>query len=124
MRSVIESPIKPMGHYSSGAVGGGLIFVSGQAPTDPATGQLIEKEFRDQARQCLRNVQTVLRAAGGSMDDIVKTTAFLHDWADYAALNEVYAEFFPSNPPARSTVQGSRPFGHRIAIEAIALAKA
>lgn len=123
MRNVIETGIKPMGHYSSAATGGGLIFVSGQAPTEPASGELVEKEFRDQARQCLRNVQTVLRAAGVSLDDVVKTTVFLHDWNDFAALNEVYAEFFPHHPPARSTVQGSRPAGQRIAIEAIAVAK-
>lgn len=123
MRQTIETGVKPVGHYASATVGGGLVFVSGQGPTEPETGRLVDGDFRAQARQCLRNVEAILRAQGGTLDDVVKTTVFLHDWSDFAVLNEVYAEFFPREPPARSTVQGSRPFGHRLAIEAVALAQ-
>ena len=102
-------------------MGGGLLFVSGQPPADLATGALAPGGFREQARQCLRNVETVVRLAGGTLDDVVKTTVWLHDWSDYDALNEVYAEFFPRDPPARSTVQGARPGGQRLAVEAVAV---
>lgn len=122
MREVVEAGLPAAGHYSAAAIGGGLIFVSGQGPMDPRTGGVVEGDFRAKARQCLRNVETALKAAGASLDDVVKTTALLHDWSDFAALNEVYAEFFPTKPPARSTIQGARPPGHQLAIEAIAVA--
>ena len=124
MREVVHAAGLPAaGHYSSAAIGAGLVFVSGQGPMDPATGRVLEGDFRAKARQCLRNVETALKAAGGSLDDVVKTTVFLHDWSDFAALNEVYAELFPTDPPARSTVQGARPPGHLLAIEAVAVAR-
>ena len=123
MRRTVGEGLRFPGHFSGGAVGGGLLFVSGQPPTDLRTGELVPGGFREQARQCLRNVEHVVRLAGGTLDDVVKTTVWLHDWDDYAALNEVYAEFFPTAPPARSTVQGARPGGHRVAIEAVAVAR-
>lgn len=122
MREAIEAGPRPMGTFTNGVLGGGFVFVSGQPPIDPMTGA-IPQDFRQQARQCLRNVEMVVKAAGGSLDDVVKTTVWLHDWSDYAALNEVYAEVFPRAPPARSTVQSARPPPHRLAIEAIALAR-
>lgn len=121
MRDVIGEGLRLPGHFSAGILSEGLLFVSGQPPTDLATGELAQGGFREQARQCLRNVERVVELAGGTRDDIVKTTVWLHDWSDYAALNDAYAEFFPTRPPARSTVQGSRPFGQRLAIEAIAV---
>lgn len=121
MRATIDAPVPAVGHYSSGAVGAGLVFVSGQGPMDPKTNAVVQGDFREKARQCLRNVAAVLEAAGGSMDDVVKTTVFLQDWSDFAALNEVYAEVFPRTPPARSTIQSSRPPRHQLAIEAIAI---
>lgn len=121
MRRTVGDDLRNVGHFSSGVVAGGLVFVSGQPPTDLATGALVHGDFRAQARRCLENVEHVVRLAGGSREDIVKTTVWLHDWSDYAALNEVYAEFFPAKPPARSTVQSARPPGQRVAIEAIAV---
>jgi len=120
MRQVFAENHPRVGHYSNAVLGGGLLFVSGQAPLDPATGKVVQGDFRAQVRQCLRNVEAIVAEAGCTRDDIVRTTVYLHDWADYAALNEVYAEVFPTRPPARSTVQGSRPPGQRLAIEAIA----
>lgn len=124
MRQTVGDGFRNPGHFSSGVVAGDLVFVSGQPPTDLATGAIVPGDFRAQARQCLRNVERVVTLAGGTLDDVVKTTVWLHDWSDYAALNEVYAEFFPTHPPARSTVQGSRPPGQRVAIEAIARLRA
>jgi 2-iminobutanoate/2-iminopropanoate deaminase len=120
MRETVGDGLRFPGHFSAGAVGGGLLFVSGQPPTDLSTGEVVSEDFREQARQCLRNVETVVKLAGGTLDDVVKTTVWLHDWSDYATLNEVYAEVFPTRPPARSTVQGARPPGQRVAIEAVA----
>lgn len=120
MREVVRAQVAAAGHYSAAAFGAGLIFVSGQGPLDPSTGRPVEGDARAKVRQCLRNVEVALRAAGASLDDVVKTTVFLEDWADFPAVNEVYAEFFPKDPPARSTIQGMRPPGHRVAIEAIA----
>lgn len=124
MRQTIGDAFRNPGHFSSGIVAGGLVFVSGQPPADLDTGAIVEGDFRAQARQCLRNVERVVKLAGGTLDDVVKTTVWLHEWNDYAVLNEVYAEFFPTRPPARSTVQGSRPPGQRVAIEAIAQLRA
>ncbi|HWG92588.1 MAG TPA: Rid family hydrolase [Candidatus Thermoplasmatota archaeon] len=123
MRQVFGEGIPRAGHYSSAAVGGGFTFVSGQGPLVPETGRVIDGDFRAKARQCLRNIEAVLKSAGGTLDDVVKTTVFLHDWSDFGTLNEVYAEGFPVNPPARSTIQGTRPPGHALAIEAIAIAR-
>lgn len=122
MVQIIEGPATAVGHYSAAAIGAGLVFVSGQAPIDPRTGKPVDGDFRAKARQALRNVEAALEASGCIKADVVKTTVFLHDWNDFAALNEVYKEFFPGKPPARSTVQGSRPPGHLLAIEAIAVA--
>ena len=123
MRQVFGEKHPVSGHYSNAVLGGGLVFVSGQGPLDPKTGKVVEGDFRTLVRQCLRNVEAILADAGCTKDDLVRTTVYLHDWADYQALNEVYAEVFATRPPARSTVQGSRPPGHRLAIEAIAVAR-
>lgn len=122
MPQIIDAPVVAVGHYSAAAVGAGLVFVSGQGPMDPRTSKPVEGDFRAKARQALENVEAVLKAAGCSKADVLKTTVFLHDWADFPVLNEVYAEFFPGRPPARSTIQSSRPPGHLLAIEAIAVA--
>lgn len=122
MRDVVEADLAAAGHYSAAALGAGLIFVSGQGPLDPATRRVVEGDFRAKARRCLFNVEIALKSAGASLDDVVKTTVFLQDWSDFGALNEVYQEFFPEKPPARSTLQGLRPPDHALAIEAIATA--
>ncbi len=111
-----------LGPYSQGIAAAGLVFASGQIALDPATGQLIEGDIRDQTRRVLENLQAVLQAAGSSLDQVVKTTVFLAHLSDFAAMNEVYAGYFTSAPPARSTVPVVElPRGALIEIEAIAL---
>lgn len=110
-----------IGPYSAGIVAGGFVFTSGQLPVDPATGSLCEGTISDMTRQSLKNVIAVLEAAGSSADKIVKTTVFVKDLADFAAINAAYAEFFPGTAPARSCVQvAALPKDARIEIEAVA----
>lgn len=111
-----------IGPYSQGIAASPFVFCSGQTPLDPATGKLVEGDVAAQARRCLQNVRAVLEAAGSSLDKTVKTTVFLIDMADFKAMNAVYAEFFGSTPPARSTVAvAGLPLGARVEIEAIAI---
>ncbi len=101
----------------------GFIFASGQIPLDPVTMQLVDGEIRVQTERVLQNVKAVLEAAGSSLDRVVKTTVFLADMNDFAAMNEVYATFFGASRPARSTVQAARlPRDVKVEIEVIALA--
>jgi len=100
---------------------GELVFCSGQVPLDPATGELVPGDIAAQTNQSLRNMKAVLEAAGATMDQVVKTTIFLVDMADFAKVNEVYGKYFATTPPARSTVQVSAlPKGARVEVEAIA----
>ncbi|MCC7018926.1 MAG: RidA family protein [Ardenticatenales bacterium] len=100
------------------------VFCSGQVPIDPATGQLVDGDVSVQTRQALTNLAAVLDAAGSGPDRVLKTTVFLIDMDDFQAMNAVYADFFPSAPPARSTIAvKALPRGARVEIEAIALAK-
>ena len=110
-----------IGPYSQALVAGPYVWCSGQIPLDPATGQLVGGPFEDQVRRVIENLSAVLRAAGSELDRVVKTTVFLTDLADFAALNAVYAEYFGPTPPARSTVQvAALPRGARVEIEAVA----
>ena len=112
-----------MGPYSQATRAGGFIFCAGQGGFDPSTGRLVDGGVKEQTRQVFRNLGAVLEAAGSDLSRVVKVTVFLHDWNYFKEMNEAYAEFFPNNPPARSTVQGDRwPEGSLVAIEAIALA--
>jgi len=111
----------PGGVYSQGIQWEQLVFTSGQVRVDPATGQAAPGGVREQTRQVLRNVQAVLEAAGTSLDNVVKTTCFLADIGDFAAFNDVYREFFTSDPPARSTVQVGLVPPWRVEIEAVAV---
>lgn len=116
-----EAPPKG-GPYSQAIIAGGLVFTAGQLGTDPATGNFVEGGIEAQTRQVLLNIQAVLKAAGCTLDDVVKTTVFLADMNEFAAMNAVYATFFPHDPPARSTVQVARlPKDGRVEIETIAL---
>jgi 2-iminobutanoate/2-iminopropanoate deaminase len=116
-----ENAPLPVGPYSQAIRAGNLLFLAGQIPVDPATGAMPDG-IAEQTRLVLRNLQAVVEAAGGSLRDVVKTTVFLTDLADFPAMNDVYATFFPTDPPARSTVGVARlPKGARIEIEAIAV---
>ena len=109
-----------IGPYSQGIAAEGLVFVSGQLPIDPATGAMPE-DVAAQAKQSLANVKAVLEAAGSSMEKVVKTTIFLADIGDFAAVNEVYARLFESEPPARSCVEvAALPKGALVEIECVA----
>ena len=93
-----------IGPYSQAIVAGGFIYVSGQLPIDPSTGVFVEGGIKEQTRQSLTNAQAILREAGADLDCVVKTTVFLSDIANFAQMNEVYAEFFTAPFPARSAV--------------------
>lgn len=110
-----------IGPYSQGIKAGNLIFTSGQLPINPATGELIT-DIKAAARQSLENVKSILEAAGSSMNNAIKITVFLKDMNDFAAVNEVYSEYFTEKMPARSAVQVARlPKDGVIEIEAVAL---
>ncbi len=110
-----------IGPYSQGVTANGFIFLSGQIPLDPQSGQLVEGDIRAQTERVLANLQAVLQAAGSSLAAVVKTTVYLADLDDFAAMNEVYGRFFPDQPPARATVQVARlPKGARVEIDLIA----
>ncbi|HJW21824.1 MAG TPA: RidA family protein [Candidatus Limnocylindrales bacterium] len=111
-----------IGPYSQGIGAGELVFCSGQVGLDPATGDLVEGGVEAQAERALRNLAAVLDAAGCSWDDVVKTTVFLADIADFTTVNGVYGRFMPDPPPARSTFAvGALPKGARVEVEAIAV---
>ena len=111
-----------VGAYSQGIIANGFIFTAGQIPLIPGTSKLREGGIQAQTRQVMNNIQAVLEGAGSSMGQVVKTTVFLADINDFAEFNAVYGEFFPVDPPARTTVQaGGLPVGALIEIEAIAL---
>ncbi|MCW3061092.1 MAG: RidA family protein [Capsulimonas sp.] len=109
--------------YSPAVRVGDTIYVSGQIPLDPATSRLIEGGFEDQVRQCLRNLASLLKQEGLSLDNVVKTTVFLTDLEQFAEMNKIYGTYFTGVKPARSTIQISRlPIDASIEIEAIAVA--
>jgi 2-iminobutanoate/2-iminopropanoate deaminase len=123
MHQPIVNPNIPRtkGPYSQVVRFNQLLFVSGQASTDPGSGDLIAGNFETQARQAFENLSAALRAAGSGLEHVVKTTVFLVDAANFAALNKLYAEYFPKNPPARSTPIVKLPLEQlAISIEAIA----
>ena len=114
---------KALGPYSQAIRAGGVIFCSGQIPIEPAAGAVVATTAEDQTRQAITNLRHVLEAAGSGLDKVVKTTVFLADMADFAAVNGVYAELFGDTKPARSCVQAARlPKDVKIEIEAIAQA--
>jgi 2-iminobutanoate/2-iminopropanoate deaminase len=117
-----ESAPAAIGPYSQGLVCGTLLFVSGQLPMDPASGELIEGTIVEKTRRVLENLRAIAEAAGGSLKDVVKTTVFLKDMNDFVAMNGVYAEYFTDTPPARAAVQvAALPKGADIEIEAVAV---
>lgn len=110
-----------IGPYSQAIVSGGVVYMAGQVAIDPATGEMVAGGVEAQTRRALRNLGAVLEAAGARVSDVVKTTIFVADMDDFAAVNEIYGEFFESPYPARSTVEAARlPRDARVEIEAIA----
>ncbi len=126
-RQVIATTQAPqaIGPYSQAIAAGSLVFCSGQIALDPASGQMSTGDVTEQTHQALRNLQAVLQAAGTDLGQIVKTTVFLVDMSDFAAMNAVYATYFTDRPPARSTIAvAALPRGARVEVECIALASA
>ncbi len=122
MKEAVSTKNAPaaVGPYSQAITSGGMVFVSGQLPIDPATGQM-PAATTDQARQSLTNVKAILEAAGTSLDKVVRVGIFMTDLADFKPVNEIYATFFTGVCPARATVQvAALPLGAKIEIEAIA----
>ena len=123
MNQSIHTPKAPaaIGPYSQAVQAGNLVFVSGQLPIDPATGEFAGATIGEQTRQSLTNIQNILEAAGYTMNDVVKTTVLLADIADFAPMNQVYAEFFTDNKPARAAFSvRDIPKGALVEIEAVA----
>jgi 2-iminobutanoate/2-iminopropanoate deaminase len=123
-KTIIRTKNAPsaIGPYSQGVIAAGkLVFTAGQIAIDPASGKVVEGDVRDQTKQAMKNVEAILKEAGASLASVVKTTVFLKDMNDFAAMNEVYGEFFTENSPSRSTVEVARlPRDVRVEIEAIA----
>lgn len=112
---------KAIGPYSQGIAASGFLFLSGQVPLDPGTGQLVQGTVQEEVARVLDNLKGVLETAGSGLDRVVRTTVYLTSLEDFAAMNEVYARYFGEHRPARSTVQVSAlPRGARVEIDAIA----
>jgi 2-iminobutanoate/2-iminopropanoate deaminase len=123
-KKVIETDKAPkaIGPYSQAIQAGNLLFLSGQIPINPKTGEMTDGEIRQQTRQALENMKGLLESQGLSMEDVVKVTIFLKDIGNFGQVNEVYATYFSSSPPARSTVEVAKlPRNAAIEIEAIAM---
>jgi 2-iminobutanoate/2-iminopropanoate deaminase len=113
---------KPIGPYSQAVKANGFLYLAGQVALDPKTGELTGNDIRQQTQRTLENVKGILEAAGSNLHHVVKTTVFLKDLNDFAAMNEVYGSFFAAAPPARSTIQASRlPKDALLEIEVIAV---
>ena len=123
-RNVIKTTYAPaaVGPYSQAIKINNMVFASGQIPLDPATGEIVAGDIQAQTRQALNNLKAVLAAAGAELSNVVKTTVFITDMGQFAAVNEIYSEFFTAHPPARSCVQvGALPKGAEVEVEAIAV---
>ena len=113
---------KAIGPYSQGIKAGNLLFVSGQVPIDPATGNIIEGDIKTQTDRVMRNLTAILEAGGASMDHVVRCTVYLADMNDFAAMNEVYGSYFSQPAPARATIQAVRlPKDARVEIDVVAV---
>lgn len=126
MRQAISTPGAPaaIGPYSQAITAGDFLFASGQIPLDPATGQLVAGGIVEQTHQVFKNLAAVLAAAGVGFDAVVKTNVYLHDMADFAAMNEIYGTHFPSPAPARATIQAARlPRDVKVEIDLVAYLK-
>ena len=122
MRKVVHpsNTPRPRGPYSPAIVADGLVFVAGQGPVNPRTNELELGDIQSETRRTLENIRAILEAAGSSLDEVVRVGVFLADMNDFAAMNEVYREFFPKDPPARTTVGAQLP---RIKVEIDCIAR-
>jgi 2-iminobutanoate/2-iminopropanoate deaminase len=123
MKKVIftENAPKAIGPYSQAIETNGMLFISGQVPIDPATGKIVEGGIREQTEQVMKNIQSILEAAGYALQDVVKSTCLLSDMDNFASMNEVYGKYYPENSPARAAYGVVRlPLGALIEIETIA----
>jgi len=112
-----------IGPYSQAVKVNGMVFCSGQIPIDPATGSFVSDDVAEQTEQVLKNLNAVLESAGSGLDRVVKTTVFLSDMEDFAAMNEIYSKYFDTNKPARATVQAARlPRDAKVEIDCVAVA--
>lgn len=124
MKEIVSTENAPgaIGPYSQAIKANGMIFCSGQIPIDPSTGEFVEGGVAEQTEQVFKNLTAVLEAGGANLESVVKTTVFLADMNDFAAMNEVYGRYFDTNKPARATVQAARlPRDARVEIDCIAL---
>ena len=115
---IVEGAAKPAGQYSHAITANGFAYVSGQGPVDPATG-VMSDNFADQVRQTIRNVETILKGVGASLNDVVKINAYLADLTRFKEYNEIYTEFFKTAPPARTTI-GCQLHGIHVEIDCVA----
>lgn len=123
MKKIITTAKAPqaIGPYSQAVIYNGFAFLSGQIPLDPSSGQLVAGDVAVQTERVLENLKAVLEASGSSLDRVVKTTVYLKNMGDFPKMNEVYGRYFPSNPPARATVEAARlPKDVQVEIDAIA----
>ena len=124
-KEIISTPLAPsaIGPYSQAVRTGDLLFVSGQIPIDPSTGKLIDdRSIKGQTQRVLENLLAIVAAAGGSPENVLKTTVFLRDMEDFAEMNAAYSDFFRSSPPARSTIEAARlPRDVSVEIDCIAI---
>ncbi len=124
MREAISTPAAPqaVGPYSQAIHAGSFLFDSGQIPIDPATGQIVPGDITAQTRRVMLNIGEILKAAGSSFDQVVRTTVYLADLTEFAALNEIYGSFFKTPAPARSTIQAARlPRDAKLEVDVIAM---
>ena len=127
MKNIVltERGPKPIGPYSQAVKSNGFVFVSGQIALDPKTAEFVGADVSTQTERVLENLKAILEAAGTSLSHVVKTTVYLKDLNEFAAMNEVYAKYFPASPPARSTVEAARlPKDALVEIDVIAFFRA
>jgi 2-iminobutanoate/2-iminopropanoate deaminase len=125
MKKIVATDLAPkaIGPYSQAVIHNGIAYLSGQIPLDPATGQIVEGDIVAQAERVLENLKAVLTACGSSFGQVLKATVYVKDMGDFPRVNEVYARYFPSNPPARATVEVARlPRDVKVEIDAVAIA--
>jgi 2-iminobutanoate/2-iminopropanoate deaminase len=122
MRKVVvtDNAPRPVGPYSQAIIAGDFVYVAGQGPMDVKAGRMVTESVEAETRQVLNNIRAILEAAGTSMANVVKCNVYLADRNDFAAMNSVYAEFFPSEPPARTTVEAHPPAEIRVEIDCVA----